>query len=326
MEVAQLPALYGWLQRTEDNLFSVVWKKRYFKLEGDKLYSFISEFDVEHSGVIDLRTVISVTQRSGVERQIEVKSKDKTTYLYCFTEADLQRWMTGLKAWVDYFRRDWVPSHHLDQSGVLSASPFKTNSRPIRVTSEKSSFNKRENLSQTPETIPSFTKTIEPETIATQAPQVIPETKISENPALSQQNNNTWDAQEIQLLEKIKKQEEENQILLELKEQQYQDLLKQKDTVLQKEKALRLHETTQLKKKMTEKDELITQLQSKVKELEKTANQVESIKRRYFFSLALNIKINSNLVDLDINRLYLEAISKDIPLETWDKWIFQNKS
>jgi len=77
---------------------------------------------------------------------------------------------------------------------------------------------------------------------------------------------------------------------------------------------------------MTEKDELITQLQSKVKELEKTANQVESIKRRYFFSLALNIKINSNLVDLDINRLYLEAISKDIPLETWDKWIFQNKS
>eukprot|EP01124_Arcella_intermedia_P004448 TRINITY_DN12532_c0_g4_i1.p1 TRINITY_DN12532_c0_g4~~TRINITY_DN12532_c0_g4_i1.p1 ORF type:complete len:167 (+),score=29.69 TRINITY_DN12532_c0_g4_i1:449-949(+) len=57
-----LPKLSGWLQRQDDALFST-WKKRYFRLEGDKLYWFRNDQELEHLGFISLREVEEVSKR-----------------------------------------------------------------------------------------------------------------------------------------------------------------------------------------------------------------------------------------------------------------------
>jgi len=324
------------LQRSEDQLFSVGWKKRYFKLEGDKLYSFRSDVDVEHSGFIDLRLVVSITLRPGVERQILVKQNSKNIYLYCSTDEDLHRWLNGLKAWVDYFHQDWVNAHFMDPSGALAESPFKAKSMKVRKNDENLEKRQMNESTEPDNSIQENKPSQENESgnPGSKEEKDISTTRTTLNP-LSETttpndpntlNGKNWDEIEKTLVERLKKQEEEYQIDMQFKEQHYQDLLKQKDIVLQKEKALRIHESTQLKKKISEKDELITQLQSKIKELEKTVSETDSIKRRYFFSLALNIKINAHLVDMNINDLYTEAISNNIPLETWDKWIYMKKS
>jgi len=63
------------------------------------------------------------------------------------------------------------------------------------------------------------------------------------------------------------------------------------------------------------------EIDQKQKELEA---ELQKVKRKYFFTLALNIKINKSLFDMDINALYSWATEQKIPVDQWDNWILQH--
>jgi len=51
-------------------------------------------------------------------------------------------------------------------------------------------------------------------------------------------------------------------------------------------------------------------------------NELDDVKQKYFFLLALNIKINKNLLNMDVNALYTRAMEEKIPPNNWNKWIY----
>eukprot|EP01124_Arcella_intermedia_P004449 TRINITY_DN12532_c0_g4_i2.p1 TRINITY_DN12532_c0_g4~~TRINITY_DN12532_c0_g4_i2.p1 ORF type:complete len:504 (+),score=135.26 TRINITY_DN12532_c0_g4_i2:1515-3026(+) len=113
-----LPKLSGWLQRQDDALFST-WKKRYFRLEGDKLYWFRNDQELEHLGFISLREVEEVSKRRMDPSksnlfQLELRLKKSRMFLWCEDMRDQLYWLDGINQWKDYFVGQMRSLHNSD--------------------------------------------------------------------------------------------------------------------------------------------------------------------------------------------------------------------
>jgi hypothetical protein len=370
----KLPPLSGWLQRTESNIFSL-WKKRFFKLEGDKLYWYNTSLDLEHLGFIELRDIVSVEQRDQRKspNQIEVRLRTKALYLYCLNEEEVKYWIDGLKRWVAFFNEDWKNVHDQSEANglVLSSSlpspsvkesilksnfpPLSHNSSDI-IESNKLSSNSLSTSSEI-QTEPNSLKASSNgqddqifnlsfkedhmQKVYTNHLNIIPESNLEESNLLSEsikdknsesQTDNLSVSNiiseksivEIESSQKnvgILSDPSKQQVdILEDKEIQWKEQLRQKDLELQKER----ENVTLLKKEINEKNQQISNLQLKINELEtESQRETENIKQRYFFSLALNIKMNSNQMEMNVNDLYTQVRSTNLPVETWAKWILE---
>eukprot|EP01130_Rhizamoeba_saxonica_P017453 TRINITY_DN8467_c0_g1_i1.p1 TRINITY_DN8467_c0_g1~~TRINITY_DN8467_c0_g1_i1.p1 ORF type:complete len:235 (-),score=68.52 TRINITY_DN8467_c0_g1_i1:98-802(-) len=52
--------------------------------------------------------------------------------------------------------------------------------------------------------------------------------------------------------------------------------------------------------------------------------EMEELKQKYFFSLALNIKLNMKIGDLDVNSMYTRVRKESIPVNDWELWILDH--
>jgi len=131
-------------------------------------------------------------------------------------------------------------------------------------------------------------------------------------------------------------------ITFQTKERDLNAQLAAKEEQIRKESDFRLlsepEKIQQLGKELNNKNENLLKLGKKVKLLERelaetkrssnekqreTQNELDDIKQKYFFLLALNIKINKNLLNMDVNSLYTRAMEEKIPSNTWNKWIYE---
>jgi len=91
----------------EGNFFKRKWEKRYFELEGDKIYIYHSKDQLEHIDFIPLCFIDDITDSPPPKMPTEkycitVKTKEKTFHLKTLNKNEIVRWTKGLTAWSSY--------------------------------------------------------------------------------------------------------------------------------------------------------------------------------------------------------------------------------
>lgn len=104
----------------DDTMFSN-WKERYLCIEGDKLFYFDSEHDLEHLGFIELRLITHIGKRVDSKKSIykwiiELHTKDRVVLMDCSSEDNMDKWIISLKSWQKYFGDDWEKVHDTETS------------------------------------------------------------------------------------------------------------------------------------------------------------------------------------------------------------------
>jgi len=124
--------------------------------------------------------------------------------------------------------------------------------------------------------------------------------------------------------------------LLLNKEQQQQQLKREKAQSMAAETTT----VQEIQRELIQKNTKIEQLEKKIEQLEKNdsvnnaqnskrtdnsskpeVDQFQKLKQKYFFTLAINIKMMQSLSDMDVNALYTRIMADKIPVEEWDSWI-----
>jgi hypothetical protein len=118
---------------------------------------------------------------------------------------------------------------------------------------------------------------------------------------------------------------------LAAKEKEFTDYKTSKDKELlelkQKlsDKELEVLELREKEMSMKSKQNSIQQeaVMAAIKKQRETEEVMNRVKDRYFFSLALNVKLTTGNSSLDLNSLYERAKREQIPYEKWQEWLME---
>eukprot|EP01126_Amoeba_proteus_P013740 TRINITY_DN15890_c0_g1_i2.p1 TRINITY_DN15890_c0_g1~~TRINITY_DN15890_c0_g1_i2.p1 ORF type:complete len:385 (+),score=91.74 TRINITY_DN15890_c0_g1_i2:112-1266(+) len=141
-----LVKLRGTFDMKDNTMFSV-WTKRYFNLEGDKLFYYKSKTHLEHLGFVHLPYILGVKQRSdqNIKREwvVEITKDNITLYIDTVNSETMEKWIVGLQRWIYYFKEDWSQVNSSPARFEGDKLQFYLQNTPSGISEEKNKLSSR---------------------------------------------------------------------------------------------------------------------------------------------------------------------------------------
>lgn len=340
----------------QDNVFSgSEWKTLFFSLQGDKLFYFKSKQHLEHIGFLVLRRIKSITLKDEFRILIETQepsNPSKLTWLKFFSLEQMHAWHERLQIVTKFFRDDYQEVHNhkkdsdsdeLAKTGDLKSSSSEHQRAPASPKLVHSSPIKN---SPTPIDLRQSTPFIQRP--ATPKPNET-DSQPDHNHNFSSLSSDEKDQKIHLLLQQLQQQEKTIQQMKQTTQTEETARFQKQLDELQFKYETQNEKLVEIQEDNDEKTKVVRQLETQVKELQlklldktemelseksrafmsrpqndpdtKLQSQLLKLQEKYFFSLAMNIKMMGSAPQLDVNALYQQALSLGIGVDAWDSWI-----